>query len=281
MSARDHVDATIAYLLPSSRINRRYVAPGAELNTGLYAPEPVRIGNARAAGHDFTLDAHGFALARFPTALTDLHDQAQIDGAYAAEINRIARAMTGADLVVPLGAMVRHSIDHARHQPPAGEAHVDMNTPTAHTLARSLYEAACPGGPGYDRFILFSLWRCLSPAPQDWPLALCDFDSAKDDPDRPNVLVNVDVLPEGDALLAPLPGEETMPAASIFTFNPAHRWWYYPDMQRDEIVFIKFHDSDHRRAWRCLHTAFHDRDTPGTHPRESIEFRGCAYFSRS
>ena len=51
-------------------------------------------------------------------------------------------------------------------------------------------------------------------------------------------------------------------------------------MTRDEAIFIKFHDSDHGRAWRTLHCAFHDETTLGTVPRESIEFRGCAYFTK-
>jgi hypothetical protein len=44
-----------------------------------------------------------------------------------------------------------------------------------------------------------------------------------------------------------------MGASALFTCNPAHRWWYYPNMTRDETIFIKFHDSDHSRAWRALH----------------------------
>jgi hypothetical protein len=278
--APDFVDAQIGYLVPTSLINRRFVAPGAEHNTGVNAPQACRIRNARNAGHDFTLAEHGFALARYPTALTDPLDPAQQNGLYADEVARIAMELTGADLVLPLGAMVRHSQVPQGYQPPAADAHVDLNAPTSHRLARMLHERACSGGPGYDRFILFSLWRCLSPGPQDWPIALCEFDSAKDDTDYANVKIDVDEIPRGDALFAPIPGEEDMNAASIFMHNPAHRWWYFPDMDRDEVLFITFHDSDHSRAWRCLHTAFHDRRTQGTLPRESIEFRACAYFTR-
>src|SRR5277367_2780623 len=41
------VEATVDYLVPGSRINRRYVAPGAELNTGRYAPHTIFIRNGR------------------------------------------------------------------------------------------------------------------------------------------------------------------------------------------------------------------------------------------
>ena len=96
----------------------------------------------------------------------------------------------------------------------------------------------------------------------------------------PNTKVDVDEIPEGDALFAPIPGEEDMVAASIFYHNPDHVWWYYPDMTRDEVIFIKFYDSDHSRAWRAAHTAFHDTSRPDAIERESIEFRAIAYFSR-
>ncbi len=71
-----------------------------------------------------------------------------------------------------------------------------------------------------------------------------------------------------------------MGASALFAYDPAHRWWYYPAMTRDEAIFIKFHDSDHSRAWRVPHAAFHDETAAGTIPRESIEFRGCAYFTK-
>ena len=46
----------------------------------------------------------------------------------------------------------------------------------------------------------------------------------------------------------------------------------------DEVLLVKFHDSDHSKAWSAPHTSFRD---PGVHnapPRESIEFRTIAYF---
>jgi len=64
------VETTIDYLIPTSRINRRFWAPGTEYNTGVYQPYPVTIRNARLAG-PFTLDEHGFCIAKPPTAIPD------------------------------------------------------------------------------------------------------------------------------------------------------------------------------------------------------------------
>ena len=64
---RAEVQTNIHYLVPSSRINRRFWAPGAELNTGTYAPYPVIVRNARLAQEPIALDTHGFCLAHHET----------------------------------------------------------------------------------------------------------------------------------------------------------------------------------------------------------------------
>ena len=278
---RAEVRTVIHYLVPSSRINRRFWAPGAELNTGTYAPYPVIIRNARLAQEAIALDTHGFCLAHHTTRVSNFLDDAVVASTYPGEVMAFVRELTGADIVVPLSGMVRSSGKTGPGcQPPAAEAHVDFTERTARKLADRLYSQAAPDGAGYRRFISFSLWRALSPAPQDWPLALCDGRSVRDDEGTSNVKVDVDVLPEGDALFAPIAGEEDMLAATIFHHNQDHRWWYFPDMTADEVIFIKFHDSDHSRAWRAPHTAFHDVERTDARTRYSYEYRGFALFSR-
>jgi hypothetical protein len=144
-----------------------------------------------------------------------------------------------------------------------------------------MHGQARPGGPGYYRFIAFSLWRVLSGPPQDTPLALCEGRSVRDDEGTHNTKVDVAVIPTGAALYAPIEGEEDMTAATIFHHSPEHRWWYFPDMTPDEVIFIKLYDSDHRTAWRCPHTAFRDTTRPDARERRSMEFRGIAYYSKS
>ncbi len=274
------VEAKIDYLLPSSTVNRRFWAPGEEYNTGSYAPYDVTIRNARLAG-PFTLDDHGFTLGRHSTDITDWEANYGPESAYARQVCDIAAQLCGADLVVPMGGMVRTSgLTSATMQPPAAEAHVDFTTRSANKLAEMIYRKVRADGAGYDRFICFSLWRCLSAGPQDMPLALCEGGSVGDDEGTSNTKVDVDIIPTGDALFAPIEGEEDMVAATIFHHSPDHRWWYYPDMTPEEVIFIKFHDSDHERAWRAPHTAFRDTSRPDANERRSIEFRGVAYFTR-
>ncbi|MEZ5743284.1 MAG: CmcJ/NvfI family oxidoreductase [Sphingomonadaceae bacterium] len=276
----DAVETTIDYLIPTSLINRRWWAPGKEYNTGKYEPYPVKIRNARAAG-PFTLDEHGFELTRHESKVTDWEANYGPDGDYAAEVTEVVTRMTGADLVINMGGMVRTSgLTSDTRQPPAAEAHVDFTTQSANRIAEMLYRKERPEGAGYDRFISFSLWRVLTPPPQDMPLAFCEAGSVRDDEGTRNVKIDVDEIPTGEALFAPVEGEEEMAAATIFHHSPDHRWWYFPDMELDEAVLIKFHDSDHSIAWRCPHTAFRDTTRPDAKERRSMEFRGIAYFTK-
>lgn len=280
-TAAAEVRSTIDYLVPTSRINRRFWAPGKEFNTGVYAPQNVIIRNARLAG-PFTLDDHGFCLGRDPCNITDWEGAYGADTAYAAQVCAVARRLSGADVIVPMSGMVRTSgKTSSSTQPPAAEAHVDFTQRSAERIAGHLYKKAHPEGAGFRRFIAFSLWRALSPPPQDMPLALCEGRSVRDDEGTQNVKVDVDEIPTGDALFATIEGEENMAAATIFHHSPDHRWWYFPDMTQDEVIFIKLYDSDHRTAWRCPHTAFRDTSRPDAHERRSIEFRAIAYFSKS
>lgn len=279
--AGEALETEIQYLLPTSRINRRFWAPGREYNTGVYRPYPVTIRNARLAGQPHTLDAHGFCISRHPTMVEDFTDPDQLS-LYRDEVAEAAKALTGCDYVHCMSGQIRSPrIAGDGYQPPAAEAHVDFNSKTAHRIAESLYRKNRPDGPGYDRFIAFSLWRTFSAPPQDWPLALCEGPSVGDEDSVANVKVDVDEIPVGDALFAPIEGEEEMMAATIFKFSPNHRWWYFPDMTKDEVIFIKFHDSDHNRAWRSPHTAFHDNSRPDANVRESYEFRAIAYFEKN
>jgi hypothetical protein len=275
------VRSTIDYLVQSSRINRRFWAPGRELNTGIYAPYEVTLRNARLAA-PFSLDQHGFCLAQHRTDISDWNQNYNADTPYAAQVREVAQRLTAADLVVPMGGMLRASGQTTSTiQPPAAEAHVDFTQRSAERIAARLYRKAQPEGQGYRRFMAFSLWRALSPPPQDMPLALCEGRSVRDDEGTHNTKIDVDEIPSGDALFAPIEGEDEMSAATIFHHSPDHRWWYFPDMTAEEVILIKFYDSDHSIAWRCPHTAFRDSSRPDAHPRRSMEFRGIAYFSNN
>ena len=283
------VDAQISYLSSGSHINRRFVAPGAEMNTGSYELHPVSVRDGRTIKDRFNLDEHGFVLSEHASAVTDFRDSDEVDNIYSQEVIDIVKQLTGADRVVSRGWMVRTSGDLPKRevvgythqggvQPPAADAHVDFTPDTAERIARQTYEDNFPDEKAYSRFIASSLWRTFSPPPQDWPLALCDGSTIGPDEGTPNTLVIVDELPNRESMLGPLPDENKAIKATVFQYNPDHCWWYFSNMNRNEVVLLKFHDSNDSKVMRVPHTAFHDPSFDDAKPRESIEVRSFAYF---
>jgi hypothetical protein len=63
-------------------------------------------------------------------------------------------------------------------------------------------------------------------------------------------------------------------------FNPNHRWFYFPQMARDEALLLKCYDSsDDGRARFTAHTGIDDPTSPAeAAPRESIEARTLVFF---
>ena len=176
------VEAPITYVSRSSKINRRWVSPGLDINTGTYETHLVSIRDGRPIQERFKLHEHGFQLISHTSAVADFSDRQQIDAVYPKEAERVLLQLTGASRFAPMSWMMRGSdaVPGGPIQQPASEAHVDISHDRALSRAHSMYEKAFPGGPGFSRFIALSYWRCLSPPPQDWPLALCDFESSRD-----------------------------------------------------------------------------------------------------
>ena len=275
------VEGVLNYVAPDSRVNRRYVFPGDEVNTGRFVSHRVAIRDARCATPAPTLDTHGFELFRDKSAVTDFHDRAEIDRLYPQEVVAAVQRITGADLVLPTGYLLRTAADNAAErmiQPPAADVHVDMAWHSAPRTARQVFDQQGPAGRTYRRFLCTSFWRTFSPPPQDWPLALCDGTSISQHNGEPNRLIFTEARPTDADIAAALAHEDELPAATIFRYTPDQCWFYYPEMNRDEAIVIKFYDSDHGHAWFAPHTAFHDETRPGARTRESIEFRTVAYW---
>src|SRR6185312_4425846 len=108
------VPTTISYLAPGSCINRRFVAPGIEHNTGRYESYQVTVRDGRPLKDQFSLDVQGFVLADRPTRVRNFFDKEEVDRVYPAEVAATVKALTGATRVALMGWMVRTSGDVAR-----------------------------------------------------------------------------------------------------------------------------------------------------------------------
>ena len=272
---------TVNYLAAGSVRNRLYVAPGDQLATARYEPHRVRIGDGRPHRADLTLDRAGFELLDHRTSVTSADDRAALDGAYTDEALDLVRTTTGADHVLSLGWMLRRTAaDRGGALPPAPDVHVDLHTTAiAHRYARVHARSELPAPGTYRRAIWTSLWRAFSPPPQDWPLALCDYRSVDDAAEgTANLLFRVPRLPTPDEEPSAYPDAEAESAASLFTYQADHRWWYFPGLHAGEAILIKLHDTDHGVAWRAPHTSFDDAAAVDARPRESAELRTVAFW---
>jgi len=120
---------------------------------------------------------------------------------------------------------------------------------------------------GHSRWAMYNLWRATTPPPQDFPLAVCDARSLTRDDE-----VTVKAITEERS-------GEIRHDTTGYLYNPAHRWYYFRDMNPDEVLVFKAHDTDPRRAGRVPHTAFTDPTCPaGVPTRASVEMRGLALF---
>jgi hypothetical protein len=105
-----------------------------------------------------------------------------------------------------------------------------------------------------------SVWRVLEGPNDDWPLAVCDFQSI--DPERDTT--------NNDSLHFTRVGENTLlhPAES-------HRWWCLSGMEPDDLIVFRNTDSEGKMP-RGFHASFnnpHARDQL----RHSVEVRLVAF----
>jgi hypothetical protein len=235
----------------------------------------ILVEDARLRSQPPSLTQEGFALFPHKSSVSNFHDPEQLAGIYLPEIERLVREVSGADQVVISSPVVlrlnQRPPDSSRLNilRPAHFIHIDMSDSTAAAFTE-------PWRPKDDsrsvrRFAHYTAWRALSPPPQDIPLAVCDARTLCD-----SDLVDADAITD-------TPGE---PESSIVVvavrYNPCHRWSYFSDMDRDEVLVFKNHDSDPAQPHHVPHSAFKDSSCPrGIAPRASIEVRAIAFWFSS
>jgi len=216
-----------------------------------------------------SLDTHGFELIHHVSGVTDFRDPVALGKQYRNEIQQLVIARTGAKHVSVSGpGIVRYSersnlAGTLNNSMPARFAHVDISDSTAEQFAKR----SAPEWD-YSRCAAFNLWRVFTPPPQDVPLAVCDART-----------VSSDDLILSDAIFDEPDGSEWSFESLTVACNPAHQWYWFSDMTRDELIMFVTNDSDHSRPHSVPHCAF---DCPLTAaaaaPRGSIEMRVTCYW---
>lgn len=248
------------------------------LSTMLTLPgESMQMSSAR--GIATSLDREGFVLVRHKSKVEDfelIEEDPGIDRIYTNEMAALLREVTGGAFAMMLGGGKKRYGESAADKlallinaKPARYAHADNTDISAQKLFEHIAAASGGGLPMNARWALYNMWRAVSPPPQDFPLAVCDARSINAGDEVPVTAVTTS-RGVGD-----LRHDTTG-----YLHNPKHRWHYYPDMTRDEVIVFKSHDSQDGVARRVAHTAFTDPTCPpGTPTRASVEARGLVIFA--
>jgi hypothetical protein len=277
---RSRVEAEINYVRnppPPGGAVLEYVTEDEALNTMVTLPgRPMAITDAR--GLPTALDREGFLLVEHVSAVTDFHrlqEDPAVDAQYVEETAAMLAELTGAARVLMLGSGKKRYGESAvdrlaplKNAKPARYPHADNTDASAENLA-NLFDAFVDDFDlgTYPRWAMYNVWRTFSPPPQDFPLALCDARTV-DPSDEVTVT----------AITAELSGDIVHDTTS-YVHNPAHRWYWFPDMTVDEVIVFKSHDTDPAKARRVAHTAFTDPTCPpGVPTRASVEMRALAVF---
>jgi hypothetical protein len=256
--------ATPAYVDSFIRYSDRSAEGGFIRANGDYSfsmeDHPARIHNARLEQIDFS--THGFTLLRHSTDV-DFTDPADVERRYHREACQLVRELTGASEVFAfLG--IRRGGEAAAGGGPALSAHVDFNAASL----RGWITRLAPDRAGQlvtRRLVNINLWRPLRRV-ENMPLAVCDARSV-DRLDFMNVRFG-----EGQT-----ESVATTPGGFNLAFNPNHRWYYYPNMEPDEVMAFRLFDTGEPHWRMTAHTAFVDpTSSPDSPKRESFEIRTLA-----
>ncbi len=226
----------------------------------------IADGRGRAAG--FSLDREGFELRHAPTTAKDLYNEEELRRVYYPECSSLVRAATGAAMVHVFDHTIRSSRDEQRKaqglREPVTRVHNDYTETSGPRRIRDMFPPDEAERLLRGRYAFINVWRPIRGPLQDHPLALCDARTIR----------------MSDWIASDLIYRDRRGETYAVRFNPAHRWFYFSDMQRDEVVLIKCFDSlTDGTARFSAHTAFADPTTPtNAPPRESIEIRTMAFW---
>lgn len=227
----------------------------------------VHIGNGRLHAGDFTLDKNGFMFVRHETAVRNFFDPDELRSVYYPEVAELIRSVSGAARVEVFDHTLRSGDESEREEKlirePVLWAHNDYTEWSGPQRVRDLFPEEA-GRLLARRFAIIQVWRAINRPIQSNPLAIADAHS-------------VDVA---DLLVAERRYPNRVGQTYRLRYSPAHRWFYFPEMERNEALVFKVYDSEKDgRARFTAHTSFNDPQTPaGAPPRQSIEARALVFF---
>ena len=268
--APDTIEATLNYIVDDGKPVFTIVAPpgGSDTRSGA-TPDPRRVTlhNGRSDAEDFVLERNGFRFVRHDTKVADFYDEDEIRRVYYPEMVELIKAESGAKRVVVFDHTLRTADDELREAKKIREVvrrvHNDYTEWSAPQRVRDILPDEAEELLK-RRFAIIQVWRPIRRPVETFPLAMAD----------------ARTLSPSDMIVSERRAPGRIGQTYAIKYNPAHKWYWFPRMRREEAYVFKVFDSmkDGRARWTA-HTAFEDPTTPPqARPRESIEIRTMAFF---
>jgi hypothetical protein len=264
------VEATLNYLQDTGVMPSVYTGgPGSTVVRAASPSDPRRVTmhNGRLQTDGFMLDREGFRFLRHDTKVVDFSDEDEVRRVYYPEMEALVKAETGAKRVVVFDHTLRTANEDDRQARKLREVvqrvHNDYTEWSAQQRVRDLLPEEAEALLT-RRFAIVQVWRPIRHPVETFPLAICDARSVAPD----------------DLVISERRYPNRVGQTYAVTYNPDHRWYWFPLMRREEALVFKVYDSlQDGRARFTAHTAFDDPTAPaGARPRESIEIRTLAFF---
>ena len=211
-----------------------------------------------------SLDREGFELHRQGSNVSDFYDDDEVERVHYPEIEGLIRRATGAWRVSIFDHTRRSAGDkRVGVRDPVRAVHNDYTPKSGPQRVRDLFPDEAEDLLG-RRFAVVNAWHSIGDRVESWPLAVCDARS---------------IAPE-DFIATDLVYRDRVGEVFNLAHSSAHRWYYFPRMERERTILLKCFDSaTDGRARFTAHTAFEDPESPaGARPRESIELRALVFF---
>ncbi len=219
----------------------------------------------RCRGGELDLDVAGFTLVNHSSTVRDFHDPEQVEKAYYAEMTELAKRTVGADEVFVTQHVVRTEDTSDFNKAYARFIHCDYSVADPRATAYQLLESRGLDTAQYEsaEFAWYNTWQPIERPATKNPLTVIDAASIAD----------------GDIVDYLYTGFKADGLSSMPVRDPAHRFYYFPDMQTDELLVIKQLDTRSGHAMACPHTSFDDATAdPAALPRRSVEVRLMCVF---
>jgi hypothetical protein len=237
-------------------------------NSGTQQLMPMAVRNGRLHTGEISLEQTGFILVEHKTQVGDFFDTRQLESVYYPEVEQLIQRESGASRVVIFDHTLRSGNEAEREEKlirePVLSAHNDYTEWSGPNRVREFLPDEAEGLLT-RRFAIVQVWRAINRPIQANPLALVDAES----------------VAKEDLVVAERRYPHRVGQTYRLKYNPNHRWYFFPEMRRDEALVFKVYDSEtDGRARFTPHTSFDDSNTPADAPgRQSIEVRAFAFFN--